>query len=71
MSLVSGGLADSRVKFSSVIPWREEILELMLGTPGFSAMLLDDGERLMVGVDGLSALEGREGVVSIIITKKR
>lgn len=51
MSLVSGGLADSRVKFSSDIPCRMDIRELIVGTlrDFVEATLVDDDELLIDG----------------------
>jgi len=55
VSLVSGGLADSRVKFSSDIPCRTDIRELIVGTlrDFVEATLVDDDELLIDGDRGV------------------
>ena len=54
MSLVSGGLADSRVKFSSDIPCRTDIRELIVGTlRDFVEATLVDDELLIDGDRGV------------------
>ena len=60
MNFVSGGLADSKVKFSSDIPCRTDIRELIAGTLCDAVevrlvddvVLLIDGDRI-VEVEGL------------------
>jgi len=61
VNFVSGGLADSKVKFSSDIPCRTDIRELIAGTlrDAVEVRLVDDvellidGGRMIVEVEGL------------------
>jgi len=56
VSLVSGGLADNKVKLSSDIPCRKDIRELIVGTlrDFVEATLVDDEE---LSIDGDRSVE--------------